>query len=325
MTSRFALAALAAVFVASCASRQPAPVSERAQPQLARSPSTKIETGTKSATEPSSPAVAKVHVVQKGETLIAVALQHGVDYRELAAWNNIENVNLIHVGQEIRLSSPVSEASPAQTSGVVATPLQTGSSPVARPIDPPLSPAGTAPPGAAGAKSGPLAVKVPYSDKALADLEAEARSAAGQPGAQQAVAVPASPSGPAQPLKADDEKIDWAWPAKGKLLSSYTDASKGIDIAGTLNAPVLAAADGKVMYSGTGIRGYGKLVILKHSNVFLSAYAHNQNIVVKEGQDVKRGQKIAEMGSTDTDQVKLHFEIRKQGKPVDPAKLLPAS
>ena len=325
MNSRFSSALFAAILLAGCASRQPAPVSERAQPPPISSSISRNEPGTKPAPEPMSPAVAKVHVVQKGETLIAVALQHGVDYRELAAWNNIENVNLIHVGQEIRLSAPGSEPPPAPASGVVATPLQTGSAPVARPIDAPTSPAGTPLPSTSGVKTGPLAVKLPYSEKALADLEAESRSAAGQPGATQAIAQSASAPATAQPLKTDDEKIEWAWPAKGKVLSSYTDASKGMDIAGAMNAPVLAAADGKVMYSGTGIRGYGKLVILKHSNVFLSAYAHNQNIVVKEGQDVKRGQKIAEMGSTDTDQVKLHFEIRKQGKPVDPAKFLPAS
>jgi lipoprotein NlpD len=98
-----------------------------------------------------------------------------------------------------------------------------------------------------------------------------------------------------------------------------------MDISGSLGLPVLAAANGKVVYSGTGLRGYGKLVIIKHNNTYLSAYAHNQNILVKEGEEVKKGQKIAEMGSTDTEQVKLHFEIRKQGKPVDPSKYLPAA
>ena len=98
-----------------------------------------------------------------------------------------------------------------------------------------------------------------------------------------------------------------------------------MDISGSLGLPVLAAASGKVVYSGTGLRGYGKLVIIKHNNTYLSAYAHNHNILVKEGEEVKKGQKIAEMGSTDTEQVKLHFEIRKQGKPVDPSKYLPAA
>ena len=119
------------------------------------------------------------------------------------------------------------------------------------------------------------------------------------------------------------EALDWIWPAKGKVLSAFTEATKGIDIAGKKGAPVVAAAGGRVVYAGQGLRGYGKLVIIKHNDTWLSAYAHNDNIVVKEQQDVKRGQKIAEMGSTDTDQVKLHFEVRRQGKPVDPARVLP--
>lgn len=313
MKTRIIVPVLAMLVLASCSTRQPAPVVERKPAEIARPGQTDVKPAAPSPATTAAPT--KVHVVQKGETLIAVALQYGLDYKELAAWNNIENVNLIHVGQEIRLSQPAS--APAQT-GVVATPLPTTGVPVARPIDTPAPVAGTSDPAGGLVKTGPLAIKVPYSDKALADLEAEAKGSAG---GQPAVAAPTAPA----PSKGEEEKIDWAWPAKGKLLAAYTEAGKGIDIAGTLNTPVLAAADGKVMYSGTGIRGYGKLVILKHSNAFLSAYAHNQNILVKEGQEVKKGQKIAEMGSSDTDQVKLHFEIRKQGKPVDPSKLLPAS
>lgn len=312
MNLRTVLPVLAVVALASCSTRQPAPVDERKPATTTRPVAAEAKPASPSAA--TAAASAKIHVVQKGETLIAVALQYGLDYKELAAWNNIENVNLIHVGQEIRLAQPAPASAPT---GVVATPLSTTGVPVARPIDPSAPAGGTTDVAGALVKTGPLAIKLPYSDKALADLEAESKgAAAGQPG------TPA-PTAPVA-TKADDEKIDWGWPAKGKLLATYTEAGKGIDIAGTLNAPVLAAADGKVMYSGTGIRGYGKLVILKHNSVFLSAYAHNQNILVKEGQDVKKGQKIAEMGSTDTDQVKLHFEIRKQGKPVDPAKLLPA-
>lgn len=317
MTHRSVVCALVVTLIAGCSTRQPAPVVERAPSESARRTVVEAKPAQSSvATPPASP---RVHVVQRGETLIAVALQYGLDYKELAAWNSIENVNLIHVGQELRLQSPVqTSATPAPT-GVVATPLPTAGVPVARPIDAPAAGVPDAP--GSLVKTGPLAVKVPYSDKALADMEAEAKGGAG---ATPTTPPAVPPSGAASAGKPDDEKIDWAWPAKGKLLSGYTEASKGIDIAGTLNAPVLAAADGKVMYSGTGIRGYGKLVILKHNSVFLSAYAHNQTILVKEGQDVKKGQKIAEMGATDTDQVKLHFEIRKQGKPVDPVKLLPA-
>jgi lipoprotein NlpD len=117
----------------------------------------------------------------------------------------------------------------------------------------------------------------------------------------------------------------WTWPAAGKVLTPFNDSSsKGVDIAGKAGDPVLAAAEGKVVYSGTGLRGYGQLVIVKHNATYLTAYAHNSKILVKEGQTVTRGQKIAEMGSSDADQVKLHFEVRKQGKPVDPLKHLPS-
>jgi lipoprotein NlpD len=136
------------------------------------------------------------------------------------------------------------------------------------------------------------------------------------------VEVPA-PAEPAKPAGTDREEVDWMWPVKGKVLSPFSEASKGVDIGGRKGAPVVAAASGRVVYAGAGLRGYGKLVIIKHNNTWLSAYAHNENILVKEQQDVRKGQKIAEMGQTDADQVKLHFEVRREGKPVDPAKVLP--
>lgn len=116
----------------------------------------------------------------------------------------------------------------------------------------------------------------------------------------------------------------WAWPAAGPVLADFNDASnKGITIGGKAGDPVLAAADGRVVYAGSSLRGYGNLVIVKHNNTYLSAYAHNQALLVKEDQVVRRGQRIAEMGSSDADRVQLHFEIRRQGKPVDPSRLLP--
>jgi lipoprotein NlpD len=123
----------------------------------------------------------------------------------------------------------------------------------------------------------------------------------------------------------DDDKIIWVWPTAGKLIAGYSDTAslKGIDIAGKAGQPVVASAAGKVVYSGSGLRGYGKLIIVKHNTTYLSAYAHNREILVKEGQQVAKGQKISEMGDTDADQVKLHFEIRRLGKPVDPVKYLP--
>src|SRR5581483_8045672 len=120
------------------------------------------------------------------------------------------------------------------------------------------------------------------------------------------------------------DKVDWAWPASGRVLAGFSESSnKGVDIAGKVGDPVYASAGGRVVYSGQGLRGYGKLIIIKHNNTYLSAYAHNNNLLVKEGQNVVRGQKIAEIGSTDASQAKLHFEIRRLGKPIDPVKLLP--
>src|SRR4030066_248156 len=125
--------------------------------------------------------------------------------------------------------------------------------------------------------------------------------------------------------EADETGLEWSIPAQGKLIGEFSESAnrKGIDIAGTLGQPVFASAPGKVVYSGSGLRGYGKLIIIKHNKTYLSAYAHNDKILVKEGQSVARGQKIAAMGNTDTDKAKLHFEGRRFGKPVDPAKYLP--
>jgi lipoprotein NlpD len=140
-----------------------------------------------------------------------------------------------------------------------------------------------------------------------------------------APAVPEDKPVPAEPPLAAEDNLGWIWPAQGPVLARFDDAkNKGLDIGGKAGDPVVAAADGKVVYAGAGLRGYGNLIILKHNNTFLTAYAHNQTLLVKEDQSVKKGQKIAEMGSTDSDRVKLHFEIRRQGKPVDPSRYLPA-
>jgi lipoprotein NlpD len=181
------------------------------------------------------------------------------------------------------------------------------------------------------AKVEPRASKVPFSDRALSQMNAVESGPSPLAGdAPPAIVATAPPNAPAtpEPDKAspgtDGEDVDWIWPAKGKVLAAFNDASKGMDIAGKKGAPILAAASGRVVYAGAGLRGYGKLVIIKHNETWLSAYAHNDNILVKEQQDVRKGQKIAEMGSSDADQVKLHFEVRRQGKPVDPVKVLPA-
>jgi len=139
-----------------------------------------------------------------------------------------------------------------------------------------------------------------------------------------AVAAPAPPAA-AAPVAAGDEEPAFIWPSGGALLTGFDEVkNKGLDLGGKAGDPVLAAADGRVVYAGAGLRGYGNLVILKHNNTYLTAYAHNQTLLVKEDQTVRKGQKIAEMGNSDADRVKLHFEIRRQGKPVDPARYLPA-
>ncbi len=136
-------------------------------------------------------------------------------------------------------------------------------------------------------------------------------------------AVKPAPTPAATPVA--DEGLGFIWPSNGSLIGGFDEAkNKGLDISGKAGDPVLASADGQVVYAGAGLRGYGNLIILKHNNTFLTAYANNQKLLVKEDQKVRKGDKIAEMGSTDADRVKLHFEVRRQGKPVDPAKFLPA-
>ena len=253
------------------------------------------------------------HIVKKGDTLYSIALDYGQEYRELAAWNNLEDPGLIKIDQRLRLFPPdsVGEATSTQP-----TPL---AAPVATP-----------------AFSEPKARKLPYSEQALAQLKIPASktetaptsaSAAaqppGKPGAH-AAPVPVPASGQKE-ASAGDGKMTWEWPAQGKLLYGFGQGSnqKGVGIEGRNGQLVLAAAAGKVVYSGSGLRGYGKLIIIKHNTSYLSVYAHNSQILVKEGQTVAKGQKIGEMGDTDNDRVALHFEIRRLGKPIDPLQYLP--
>jgi len=147
-----------------------------------------------------------------------------------------------------------------------------------------------------------------------------------QPGNAPAAAGQPAPSVQATPATtSSDDGMVFSWPHSGQVITGFDETkNKGLDFAGKAGDPVLAAADGKVVYAGSGLRGYGNLVILKHNNTYLTAYAHNQTLLVKEEQAVVKGQRIAEMGNSDADRVKLHFEIRKQGKPVDPSKYLPS-
>ncbi len=135
----------------------------------------------------------------------------------------------------------------------------------------------------------------------------------------------ASSAAPAVPARDNDDDVQWGWPAAGPVATPFDEArNKGLAITGKAGDPVFAAADGRVVYAGSGLRGYGNLVIVKHNATYLTAYAHNQTLLVKEDQVVRKGQKIAEMGSSDAERVQLHFEVRRQGKPIDPAKLLPS-
>jgi lipoprotein NlpD len=223
------------------------------------------------------------YTVKPGDTLIRVGLENGQNWRDIARWSALENPNVLEVGQVLRVVPPASEAS-----AVVVKPVVPSGRVDGRPLD------GRTQPGVpAVAASAPPA------------------------------ALPAG-SAASAPARENDEDINWAWPATGAVVTPFDDAkSKGLAIAGKLGDPVLAAADGRVVYAGSGLRGYGNLVIVKHNATFLTAYAHNQSLLVKEDQVVRRGQKIAEMGASDADRVQLHFEIRRQGKPVDPARLLP--
>ena len=334
-------AILIALFAAGCATREPAPVEDRA----ARPPP-------KSATAPPAPPPApsateiearpQTYTVKRGDTMHQIALDNGLDYRDLAAWNNIDNPNVIRVGQVLRLTSPDSAA--ATATGVTTAPLR-GAPPVAAETKPAPSPSPSpSPPPVAAAvrpgdnvKSAPKALKEPYSERALREIAAASAAAASTtPSPAPSENAPTAPSSkpeakpelvapPTAADNGDDDRLDWAWPAKGRLIGAFSETAnlKGIDIAGTAGEPVVASAPGKVVYAGTGLRGYGKLIIIKHNSIYLSAYAHNREILVKEGQQVTRGQKIAEMGNSDTDQVKLHFEIRRLGKPMDPVRYLP--
>ncbi|MEO8847613.1 MAG: peptidoglycan DD-metalloendopeptidase family protein [Casimicrobiaceae bacterium] len=346
LSPRAAAIATFAIALAGCATRVPAPVMERTP--FAPLPAPAGIAAAVGAVAPES--TVPTYIVKRGDTLRVIAQDKGIDYRELAAWNNLDNPNRLNVGQVLRLAPPGTAPNvlpvpgPTDVSGpgVVTTPLR---------VPPPVTAgAGTAPASGTAAsaagvamppdarngenyKSSPKAIKLPYSADAQRDFGKAGVSVAPTPstaGAPPVVAPHTEPAAPraapaSPPLGGGDDQLDWVWPAKGKIIGTFSETAnlKGIDIAGSAGTPVLASAAGKVVYAGSGLRGYGKLVIIKHNDTYLSAYAHNREIVVKEGDVVARGQKIAEMGSSDADQVKLHFEIRRLGKPMDPTKFLP--
>ena len=273
--------ATAVVIAAGCSSRSlsKAPVEDRgtsaSRPASGSAPGAVDMTGVKQLPGFENAGKPGYYTVKPGDTLIRIGLETGQNFRDLVRWNNMENPNLIEVGQVLRVVPPGSDSSLVVTrpvtSGMAAT--TTAAAP-GRPASAPSAP----------------------------------------------VAGASSP----QPAATEDD-IAWIWPAQGKLIAGFDEVkNKGFDIDGKAGDPIIAAGDGRVVYAGAGLRGYGNLIILKHNNTFLTAYAHNQTLLVKEDQSVKKGQKIAEMGNSDADRVKLHFEIRRQGKPVDPARYLPA-
>jgi lipoprotein NlpD len=271
-------AAAAVLLLAGCAStRPPAPVEERATSKIPAKPLAAPEAPKPPADAASAPPAdtrPATYTVKPGDPLMRIALESGQAWRDIARWNGIENVNVIEVGQVLRVLPPSGEAvatKPVTTPKIETKPLD--SKPVA------------AAPAASGNASGVA---------------------------------------PAVPSRDNDDDVQWAWPAAGPVATPFDEArNKGLAITGKAGDPVYAAADGRVVYAGSGLRGYGNLVIVKHNATYLTAYAHNQTLLVKEDQVVRKGQKIAEMGSSDAERVQLHFEVRRQGKPVDPAKLLP--
>lgn len=297
---RFLTPCFALLTLAAC-SQAPAPTVDRAPTAQARV------------------AGAGEYVVKRGDTLYRIARENGLDHNELAALNNIVDPTTLREGQILRLGR---SAAPTVDVAPVAMPIGVGAAVESRPLDAPAAPT------EAGVLREPRGGKLAYSDEAYARLNpgVVAPPPAVAPSAP-LVPQAAEPSPPAAAASAQTAQVDgitWAWPSSAKILSPYNGSSnKGIDFGGRLGDPVQAAADGQVLYVGEALAGYGKLVIVKHGANHLSVYAHNNRILVKEGQSVKLGQKIAEMGSTGTSGVKLHFEIRKQGKPVDPGPFLP--
>lgn len=327
------------LILAACSSNPPAPVIARdtsvSKPSPTKPAAPKTKTTTVKDWRPDS------YTVKKGDTLYSIGLEYGYDYKEIAQSNQISPPYTIRVGQKLNFSALNKEAAKeaAQESGqlssgkdssdVVVSPLKNEPSPAN--IDtPPLI-------------TGPKAKREVYSDAAFNAPAAPAAPTVIKPASKPATdntaqasntkidskkteldkEAGATKTAESKPVLATDLG-DWAWPAQGKLLAKFNESSnKGIDIGGTLGQAVTAANAGKVIYSGSDLRSYGKMVIIKHNSQYLSVYAHNNQILVKEGQVVSKGQKIAEMGKTDSPTIKLHFEIRQQGKSVDPLKYLP--
>jgi len=288
--------------------------------------------------------------VVRGDTLYAIAFKHGIDFRQLAAWNSIEPPYRIFVGQELKLEARQGASSEPLRSSVA------GAAVAAHPVSAAAPPAPTSragmfedvkaePPEAASPKPAPKASSEAITGPTAATQREQAMPITAKPATPETapkasqVAPAATVTQASKPLAADPAPIAedsvvtsangvaWRWPGKGSLIGTYVagdQTRQGIDVAGKAGDPVLAAADGEVVYSGNGLLGYGELIIVKHNANFLSAYGHNRKRLVQEGDRIKGGQQIAEMGSSASSRDELHFEIRKNGKPVNPLDYLPA-
>ncbi|MBC3872262.1 peptidoglycan DD-metalloendopeptidase family protein [Undibacterium flavidum] len=248
------------------------------------------------------------YIVKRGDTLSRIAIDQGVNVNDLIAWNNLKNPSDIKVDQVLWVGSP-------DGSGVKISPVTNNSGIEVRNLNP-INPATN--------KTAPKGEKRPYSEANLAELQ-KADNSAGVVLAAKSDMPAAKPLEKVTATAAPTvETIEWIWPANGKVLATFDDPkNKGIDIGGKLGQDVVAVAPGKVIYEVGAVRGYGNMLVITHANNYLSVYAHNKANLVKKGQTVSKGQKIAEMGNSDSETVKLHFEIRQAGKPVDPLKLLP--
>jgi lipoprotein NlpD len=316
-----------ALILAACASNAPAPVVDLSENDA--------DSGAGKAATPAvrpTPAPGTYRVV-RGDTLYAIAFRHGLDYRDIAAWNKIAPPYRIYAGQELRLDVAASNARPvagAANTVPVAAP-RAAATPNPAPDKPGMFEDVTSAPPVVAPAPNPAPVVV-------APANAESVTAKPPPGPPSPKPVAAEPAKPAvaevpPPAHVADDSVAnsngvaWRWPGKGSLVGTFVagdQTRQGIDIAGKAGDPVLAAADGEVVYSGNGLLGYGELIIVKHNANFLSAYGHNRKRLVQEGDKVKGGQQIAEMGSSASARDELHFEIRKNGKPVNPIDYLPA-
>ena len=296
---------LVALLIAGCAApRGPVPVEDRGTMTSAPAAAAPGAPGTPPITTDASgkplPGIENYgkpgyYAVRPGDTIRRIGTETGQNWRDIARWNNLENPDLIEVGQVLRVIPPAGAAATARGAACAAC----------------------------HRCDADRCRHTQCGDCRRCSAGSRQRQRARLPSRTPSI-VTASPATPAA-TASGDEDVGWIWPAQGSLIAGFDEAkNKGLDIGGKAGDSVLAAADGRVVYAGAGLRGYGNLIILKHNNTYLTAYAHNRTLLVKEDQSVQKGQKIAEMGNSDADRVKLHFEIRRQGKPVDPARYLPA-